>query len=455
MASGLGKKNIDFGKGNMLSIILKQAVPLTASQLASLLYNIIDRIYIGHIKDVGFDSLTGLGLSLPIITIISAFTLLFGHGGSPVFSMARGAGDKEKAAKVLGNSFISLLFSSVILTIAGYVFMKPLVYALGGSDVTYPYAKAYLSIYLIGTIMVMLSTGMNFYISAQGYPGMAMVTTLSGAVINIALDPIFIFALNQGIRGAAIATVISQAISFIWVMFFLTKSKAEFKINPKYLHLDANIIKEIISIGFTGFVMEFTNSATQIVCNIQLRNYGGDLYVGIMTIVNSVRAIMAVAVNGITSGAQPVIGFNYGAKKFDRVKSGIKCSSFLAFAYTALAWLVVFIFPNFFIKLFSDDTSMNLVAVKYLHIYFMAYVFMSLQHSGQSTFMALGKAKRAIFFSMFRKIILVVPLTLILPLFLTDAVSGIFWAEPISNIVGGAASFFTMYFTLYRKLGKE
>jgi len=219
MSMKFGSKNVDFGNGNMAGIILKQAIPLTLSYLASILYNVVDRIFIGHIKDVGYDSLTGLGLTLPIISIIVAFTMLFGQGGSPIFSMARGAENKEKASKVMGNSFITLLISSVVLTFMGYIFMKPLVYALGGSSVTYPFAKAYLEIYLIGTVFVMLSTGMNFYISAQGYPGIAMITTVLGSGINIILDPVFIFGLGLNIKGAAIATVISQFISFLLVKY--------------------------------------------------------------------------------------------------------------------------------------------------------------------------------------------------------------------------------------------
>ena len=447
------KRLKNFGEGSIPKIILAQAIPLTASQFATLLYNIIDRVFIGHIPDVGTNALTGLGLTFPVITIISAFTLLCGQGGSPVFSMARGASNDAKAKKVLDNSFVLLTAVSVILTALCLIFKRPLIYALGGSDVTYPYSEAYLNIYLWGTLPLMLSTGLNYYISAQGFPVQAMVTTLSGAVINTVLDPVFIFALGMGIRGAALATLISQIISCIWVLSFLMSKKSPIRLRIHSIRFSLKICAEIVSIGFTGFVMEFTNSAVQVVCNRQLRAYGGDIYVGIMTIVNSVRSIMALAVNGITSGAQPVMGFNYGAGKNDRVKQCIRITFIIASCYTAFAWLVVFLFPGFFIGLFSDDPSLNQIAVTYLHIYFMAYIFMALQFSGQSTFMALGKAGRSVFFSIFRKIILVVPLTFILPLFIDPPVAGVFWAEPVSNIVGGSASFAAMYFTLYRKLG--
>jgi len=445
----------NFGEGSVPRIILSQAIPLTASQLASLLYNIVDRIYIGHIPEVGKDALTGLGLTFPLITLISAFTLLAGQGGSPVFSMSRGAGNDRKAKKVLDNSFIMLSVLSVILTAVSLIFKKPIIYALGGSDITYPYAESYLNIYLWGTFMLMISTGLNYYISAQGFPVQAMITTLAGAVINTVLDPIFIFGLGMGIKGAAIATLISQAVSFVWVLSFLMGPKSIIRLRLNRLEFSPRICLEIISIGFTGFVMEFTNSAVQMVCNRQLKIYGGDIYVGIMTIVNSVRAIMALAINGITSGAQPVLGFNYGAAKYDRVKTGIRFTFIIATAYTAAVWLIVFLFPGVFIGMFSDDAALNSIAVPYLHIYFMAYVFMAFQYSGQSTFMSLGKVKRAIFFSIFRKLILVVPLTLLLPLVMTPSIKGVFWAEPISNIVGGSASFLAMYFTLYRRLGTK
>ncbi len=445
-------KENDFGHGNMSTIILRQALPLTFSSLAALLYNLVDRIFIGHIKDVGFDCLTGIGLTLPFVTIINAFTCLFGQGGSPVFSIARGRGDDGKASRIMHNSFMLLMAGALVLTILSQAFMRPLLYAFGAGDNTYGYAASYLRIYLCGTVLLMFANGMNFYISAQGFAQMAMVTTFAGAGINIILDPIFIFALDLKLEGAAIATVISQAVSAFWVLFFLTGNKPSIRLHPRHIIPDAKICGSTLAMGFTGFIMEITNSASQIVCNRTLRRYGGEDYVGIMTIVNSVRAILGVAVTGITMGAQPVIGYNYGARLNSRVKQGIRTTSLFAFVYTLFVWMLIIIFPSFFISLFSKDREINELAVRYLHIFFMAYVFMSLQYSGQSTFMALGMARRAVIFSIFRKIILVVPLTIILPHFLADPVSGVFWAEPVSNVIGGSASFITMYLTVYRKL---
>lgn len=452
------KTQNDFSKGSVAGLIIKQALPLAVSQLVQLLYNIVDRIYIGHIPGEDLTPLTGLGLTLPIVSIILAFTLLLGQGGAPHFSIYRGKGDTKTASKLLGNAFTLLLIGGIVLTISCYFFMKPLLFALGASEASYVYAKDYLSIYLIGTTFQMVATGLNFFIPAEGFPKTAMFTIMSGTALNLILDPVFIFGLNLGIKGAAIATVISQLATLILVVHFLTLGKAIIKLNLADMKLNPSIVAKIITMGLTGFVMEITNSATQVVCNRTLKAYSGDqsdLFITIMTIVNSVRAMMGVAVTGITSGAQPVLGFNYGAKKYDRVKSGIRWSFVFAFSYTAVAWLIVFLFPRFFIGLFSSDMEAVNIAVPYLHLFFMAYVFMSLQFSGQLTFMALGKAKQAIFFSLFRKAILVIPLTIILPMFMSDPIKGVFAAEPISNVIGGAASFFTMFFTIYLTLGKD
>lgn len=445
----------DFTEGSVAGLILKQALPLMLSGFVQLLYNIVDRIYIGHISGEGKDALTGLGLTFPVVSIVLAFTMLFGQGGSPVFSIASGAGNKEKAKRVLGNSFTLLTAGSLILTAVILVFMKPVLYTLGANSLTYPYARAYLKIYMIGTFSTMLANGLNYYISAQGFPVTSMITTLSGAILNIILDPVFIYGLNLGISGAAAATVISQTVSLIWVIAFLTGKKPIYRLDPHYMRPKLIICVEICSVGFTGFIMQFTNSLNQTVCNRTLIKYGSNEYVGIMTIVSSVRDIMSVIVHSITNGAAPVMGFNYGAGRPERVRQGIRTSFLFAFAYTAVAWLLIIIFPGFFIKMFTDDTALVEAAVPALHLYFLAYIFMAFQFSGQSTFMSLGKSGRAVFFSVFRKVILVIPLTILLPRFTDPSVNGVFMAEPVSNVVGGLASFITMYLTVYRKLGSD
>lgn len=448
-------ERIDFGTGKVSTVIIKQALPLTIAQLVQFLYSTVDRIYIGHISGVGVNALSGIGLTVPFVIFILGLSQLFGNGGTPIFSIARGSGDKERASLTLGNSFTMLLIASVVMTILFQILMHPLLYAFGASDNTYPFAASYLRIYLLGTAFTMLASGLNDYILAQGYPRTAMLSTLIGAVINVAIDPLFIFTFNLGIRGAAIATVISQAVSCAWVLCFLFGKKALYRINSKNIRLKLSICLKTMSVGLTGFVMQIGNCVVSIVANKSLNFYGGDLYVGIMTVVNSVCSVMRVAVDGITNGAKPVIGFNYGAAKFDRVKRSIVFSSVTALIYTGLAWAVVYFFPNFFFNIFSSEPELASVGTKYLHLYFLAYIFMALQFSGQSTFMALGMSKPAIFFSLLRKVFIVVPLTIILPMFTSDPIAGVFLAEPISNILGGTASFVTMYFTVYRKLGKN
>ena len=445
----------DFGQGSVAGHVIRQALPLMLSQLVQLLYNIVDRIYIGHIPGEGKDALTGLGLTFPIVSIILAFTMLFGQGGAPVFSIAMGSGNHGKASKVLNNSFTLMLSGSIVLSVILFVFMKPILYALGASDATFPYAASYLRIYLFGTAATMLANGLNYYISSQGYPVTAMITTLTGAILNLILDPLFIFVWHMNIEGAALATVISQTASLIWVVIFLTGKKPKHKLTFSLMKPVPSICGEICAVGLTGFIMQFTNSATQIVCNRTLSHYGGDDYVGIMTIVSSVRDIMSVVVHAITNGAMPVLSFNYGAGKYKRVQSGIRISFLAAFLYTGIAWLLVFLFPGFFIRMFTQDDAFISSAVPALHIFFLAYVFMAFQFSGQSTFMSLEKNGRAIFFSLFRKAILVIPLTLLLPKITDPSVNGVFAAEPVSNVIGGLASFLTMYFTVYRRLGES
>lgn len=444
-----------FSKSKISSAILKQALPLTVAELANFLYSTIDRIYIGHIPDIGVDALSGVGFTIPFITIILGLTSLFGTGGTPLFSITLGAKEENKARKIVGNAFSMLLISSIVITIVSIVFMKPILLFFGANEIISLYASKYLNIYLLGTVFTMVSTGMNDYITAQGYPKLAMFTIVIGAIINAVIDPIFIFAFNLGIEGAAIATVISQFISCIWVMNFFFRDRKGIRLNKDSFKLDLKVCSRIILNGTPGFVMNASSSAVTIVANHTLMQYGGEFYVSIMTVVNSVCSIMRVGVNGITNGAKAVLGYNYGAGQFDRVKQGIRFSSLFAFVYSAVIWILIVLFPSFFFSIFTDDVALCEVGNKYLQYFFLAYVFMALQFSGQSTFMALGKAKPSICFSLLRKVILVIPLTIFLPMFLTDSNSGVFLAEPISNIIGGSASFLTMYFTVYRRLGKE
>ena len=450
---GLFGKN-DFATGPVWKIILIQSAPLILAQLVHLLYNVVDRIYIGHMGGDGSMALTGIGLTFPIVTLIMGFAALFGNGGVPIFSIERGAGNPGKAGRILGNSFTLLLLSSVILTALCYIFKKPVLYAFGASDESYVYARNYLNVYLAGTAFSMLATGLNGYISAQGFPQVGMLTTVAGAIINIVLDPVFIFGLKLGVSGAAAATVISQAVSCALVLRFLTGKRAEITIKAPDMALKKETVSAIARLGASNFVMQGTTCAVQIVCNSTLQTYGGDLFVGIMTVVNSIREIFMLPVNGLIGGAQPVISFNYGAKNYDRVTRGINFNTLFGMAYTMAAWALVYFFPRLWFGIFLEDKEMISTGIEMLRIYFFGFVFMSFQFAGQSTFLALGDAKHAIFFSMLRKLIIVVPLTILLPAW-GFGVKGVFYAEPVSNIIGGLASYTTMRLTVYRRIKRE
>ena len=452
------RNTTDFSTGSVKKRIIAQAVPLTLAQAVQLLYNIVDRIYIGHLPDVGQLALTGLGITFPLIVLIAAFTQLVGVGGTPLFSIARGKKDEKEAEAILGNAFAMLVVAAAGCFIVGYFFRKPILFAFGASEESYFFADQYLKIYIWGTAFSMISTGLNGYINAQGFPKVGMATTLIGAVVNIILDPICIFMLDMGVEGAALATVISQGISCAWVLFFLTGKKAILRIRRSTVRISLERSKRIMTLGITGFVMQGTNSLVSIVCNNQLQIFGetmmvggGDLYVGVMTVLNSVRELLSLPVGGIASGGQPVIGYNYGAGEYKRVKEGIRFITLLAGGYTLISWVVVMLIPRVMIGMFTDDLHTIDVGARMLTIYFFGFIFMSLQFAGQCTFQGLGLAKKAVFFAIFRKIVIIVPLTLLLPR-MGFGVEGVFMAEPVSNIVGGLVCFTTMWLTVYKRL---
>ena len=444
----------DFSRGKIWRHIVAQAVPLTLAQLTQLLYNIVDRVYIGHLPGADSTALTGLGLTFPVVTLIAAFTSLFGSGGTPLFSIARGAGDKERAGQILGNVFALLTGTSFALMAFCYLFQKPMLYLFGASDASYAYAAAYLAIYLLGTPFSMLTTGLNGFINAQGFPRIGMMTTMLGAVINLALDPLFIFIFDMGVSGAALATIISQAISCLWVLRFLTGKKVLIPLERRHMRIHLPLLRQITALGLTGFIMQGTNCAVQIVSNSTLHLFGGDLYVGMMTVISSVRSVLDMPVFGINNGAQPVLGYNYGAKEYGRVRQAIRLTAFIGVTYTVLAWAVVFIFPHLFIGVFTSDPQLIAIGPQSLRLYFFGFFFMAFQFTGQTAFTSLGYARQAIFFSLLRKAVIVVPMTLLLPR-MGLGVQGVFLAEPISNAVGGLACFTTMYLTLYKKLGQN
>ena len=454
------QRKSDFSKGSIAKNILSLAIPMTVAQLTVVLYNMVDRAFIGHIEDVGKAAFTGMGLVMPITYIITAFANLSGMGGAPLFSIARGRKDDEYAAKVMGNAFVYLIILGILQMVVYYAFLTPILYLVGGSPDTVPFARQYALIYLAGTIPVMISLGMNPFINAQGFGKTGMMTVVLGAVINIILDPLFIFVFHMGVQGAALATVIAQVVSTIWVLWFLCGPKAILRLERKHLRFDLPIIGKISSLGLTGFTFSVTNSLVQSVGNSLLQSYGtaeggtqmGDLYVGAMTAISSVREIIFQPIRGLTQGAQPILGYNYGAGKYSRVRESIKFMTVLTVSYTLLIWVVVMLFPQFWILLFNDDPSLLEVGVRTMRIYFAAFVMMAFQNIGQSTFVALGYAKRAVFFSLLRKVILVIPLMFLMPQLWNLGAAGVFAAEPVSDVIGGVATYTTLLFSVRRML---
>ena len=442
----------DFSSGHVKKNILLQALPLMVAQLVSILYNVVDRIYIGHMPADGTIALTGIGLAFPLTTLIAAFTALYSHGASPLFSIARGAGNERQAEHILGQSVMLLLASSFLLFCFCYPLRRPILYLFGASDDSYPFAEEYLRIYLWGTPFVMFSTGLNAFINAEGFPQTGMLTVLLGAVLNLVLDPIFIYLFGMGVTGAAIATVISQAASFLWVLLFFASKKSPYLIHMTDMRPDFALIRSIFSLGISGFIAQGTNSLVQIVCNRTLMQFGGDLYVSAMTVLYSIREVLSLPINSISSGSMPVLGYNFGARKYGLVREGIRFMTIVTLIYNLFGWGVAIAFPGFWFSIFSGDTALIGIGTHALRLYFFGFVFMTFQMAGQSTFVSLRCPARATFFSLFRKVIIVVPLTLLLPR-LGLGTDGVFLAEPVSNIIGGLACGLTMYFSLYRKLG--
>lgn len=446
----MAEQKNDFGEGSVAKNIISIAVPMTVAQILNLLYNLVDRIYIGHIPGADSLALTGVGLTFPIVSMIVAFAGLFGMGGAPLCSIARGKNDLKQAEDIMQNAFWMLILTGLAVTAVGYGIERPLLYGLGASDATYTYASAYLKIYLAGSLFLMIELGMNPYINSQGFGKTGMITVALGAVMNLVLDPLFIFVFHMGVKGAALATVIAQLCSAAWVLLFLTGKKPVLRLKLRWGIPDWNLVGQIMALGTSSFIMNFTNSVVQVVCNRQLQFYGGDLYVGVMTVLNSIREVLTMVVVGMANGAQPVIGFNYGAGKKDRVRQGIRFMTTVCIVYTCIAWIITLAFPESFIRMFNSDPGLLKAGVPAMHIYFFGFCFMALQFSGQTTFQALGQARYAIVFSLFRKIVIVVPLTLLLPLIPGIGLYGVFLAEPISNLVGGCASFFTMICVIWK-----
>lgn len=446
-------KDNRLGTENITRLMISLAVPSVLAQIVNVLYNIVDRIYIGRIPGVGAVALTGVGVTFPIITIISAFSGFASGGGAPLAAIALGQGDRKRAERILGNCVSMLLFFTVILMAFFFVFQKPLLYVFGASDNTIGYSSTYISIYLLGTVFVELAVGLNTFISAQGQARTAMFSVLIGAVVNIVLDPIFIFVFHMGVAGAAVATIISQALSAAWVLRFLCSEKSGIRLKKAGMKLDFSLIGQIMALGVSPFVMSATESAITIVMNHGLQVYGGDLYVGSMTILQSVLQLVFVPISGFTNGVQPIISYNFGAGKFDRVKMTIKrmiSITFLAaFVYVVFAMLR----PGLFARLFTTDEDLIALVKKVLPVYIAGMSVFGVQSGVQSSFLGLGQAKISLCIALLRKVILLIPLALILPRFF--GVMGVYYAEPVADILSVLTASTLFLLNIRKILSKE
>lgn len=443
-------KEEKLGSAPLFRLMMSMGIPTLVAQIINLLYNIIDRIYIGHIPDVGAVALTGVGLALPMIVIISAFSAFVGAGGAPLSAIALGKGDKEEAEKILGNGFSLLLLFSVVLMILFFIVKRPVFYLIGASDATFSYADQYMTIYIFGTVFVQIALGMNPYITAQGCSRTAMISVLIGAVLNIALDPLFIFAFGMGIRGAALATVISQFVSAVWILRFLTRSERAMGIWKQNLRINGKIVGKIMALGIAPFIMQATESFISIVMNSGLQKYGGDIYVGTLTIMQSIMQFISIPVSGFTQGVQPIMSYNYGAGNRERVKKTYFVMLGTILCYTVLLTGTIMIFPEIFAKMFTNSRELINLVSRVLPVFICGMLIFGIQMCSQTTFLALGRAKISLFIALLRKVILLIPLAIILPK-ITGDVMFIYYAEPISDIISAVTCGVLFFYMLLRK----
>lgn len=449
-------KRPNMGEGNVKSLLLKMAIPAVLAQVVNLLYNIVDRIYIGHMPEVGDLALTGVGLFTPMLMLMTAFAMLCGSGGAPNAGIALGRGEKEKAEKIMGNCFTLLMGIAVVLTIVFYIFAPSLLKLFGGSENTLPYAIDYARIYIIGTVFVLIVMGMNVFITAQGNAKVAMLTTVIGAVINIALDPIFIFAFKMGVRGAALATVISQAVSAVWILRFLVSDKSVIKLKKENLRIDKKVVLPCLALGVSTFVMLSTESVLSICFTSSLSRYGGDIAVGAMTILTSINQLITMPLAGICQGGNPIISFNYGAKKLDRVRESFLTQFAICLSYAVIFFAMLMIIPKAFAGIFTDVTELVDYTAWAIRIFFAGVFSVGFQLTCQQAFIALGRAKVSLFLACLRKLILLIPLIYILPSFMENQTLAVFLAEPISDIIAASVTA-GMFFYNFKKIisGKE
>ena len=444
----------DFSQGKMARNILSMAGPMTVAQIINILYNIVDRVYLGHLEGVGRLSITGLGLCLPIISILMGFANLCGMGGSPLCSIHRGHGEQEEAEGVMGNSFTLLILFGVLLTTVCLAFKRPILYLFGASDITFPYANDYLTIYLCGTLFVMIGLGMNPFITAQGFGGVGMMTVGLGALVNIVLDPIFIFGMGMGVRGAALATVIAQGCSALWVLRFLTGKQTVLRLKRAYFRIDRPVLASAVGLGASPFVMQSTESLLTIAFNVSLQKYGGDAAVGAMTILTSVAQMVQLPLTGLAQGAQPILSYACGAKRPDRMKRVVQLNLAAAFVFAFSIWAAVQLFPHTVVHLFTSDEELVERTIWALRVYFALGFTNAFQTGFQQSFVALGEARISLFLALERKVFLLIPFILILPHFFADKLFAVFLAEPVADLLA-AATTTTLFLIRFKQITRD
>ena len=448
------EKAQNMGSGSIPKLLAQLAIPAVVAQIVNLLYNIVDRIYIGHIPEIGASALTGVGLFTPILMLINAFAMLAGAGGAPRAAIAMGEKDNDKAEKIMGNCFTMLLIFAVFLTSIFYIFAPDMLKVFGASKVTLPYAVDYARIYILGSIFVLIVMGMNTFITTQGFAKISMMTTIIGAVINIILDPIFIFGFGMGVKGAALATVLSQAVGAVWILHFLTGKKTVLKLKKCNLKLEKKIILPCLALGISTFVMLSTESLLSISFTSSLSRYGGDVAVGAMTIITSVSQLVLMPLQGICQGGQPIISYNYGARNNERVKKAFFTQFKVCVIFAAVCWAVVMVFPGIFVGMFTGDATLSDYTAWAIRIYMAGIFAVGFQISCQQSFMALGQAKVSLLLACLRKIILLIPLIFILPMFFENKVFAVFLAEPVSDIIAAFVTTVTFLVSVNKILEK-
>lgn len=439
----------DLGNGKIGKLMFSLALPTITAQIVNMLYNIVDRIYIGHMPGDGANALTGVGLVFPVIMLIGAFASLVGMGGAPRAAIMMGRQDNSEAERILGNCLSAMLVLSVLLTAAFLLFGEKLLWVIGASDVTIGYAVKYMRIYVCGTIFVQIALGMNAFITTQGFTKISMMTVVIGALCNIVLDPIFIFVFGMGVQGAALATIISQGVSAVWVLSFLLGKKTKLAVRRKNLRPQAKVLLPVVALGVSPFVMQSTESLLSVALNSSLQKYGGDTAVGAYAILASVMQMVSLPTQGLTQGAQPIISYNYGAGKIGRVKKATKLLITCTICYTVTCWLIIMLAPQMLVRVFSNDTALLGTTVWAMRIFLAGVLVMGAQMGCQQSFLALGQAKVSLLLALLRKVILLIPLIYILPLFFENKLMAVFMAEPVADVAAAAATFIT--FSLWCK----